>query len=155
MSPKLLMSLLLGIKSGVMLPIAAQAAVSPANVDLLTRRSPIEVEVVDLNQTAAQPIFVANNDFDNQRSNDNQRNSDSGQRSLRLPGIRRQIPLRGQQIRVIQQNNDSRRNNDGQRNNDTRRLYNRLPASIRRQVPLRRQPIRVIQPIRGLRQISR
>ncbi|MBL1176739.1 hypothetical protein [Pantanalinema sp. GBBB05] len=134
MNPKLLISLLLGIKAGVLLPMVSQAAVMPSTTDLLDRRSSIEVEVVDLNQTATQPILIADkNDSNNRRNNDSQRNRDS------------------------QRNNDSRRNSyrdNYYRDSYYRQRFNQLPSSLRRQIIWRgQQPIRVIQPGRGVRQI--
>lgn len=131
MNPKLLISLLVGIKAGVLLPMMAQAAVMPSTADLLDRRSGVEVEVVDLNQAAAQPILIAdNNDSNKRRNNDNRRNRDS------------------------QRHNDNRRNSDSYRDNYYRGRFNQLPSSIRRQIIWRgQQPIRIIQPGRGLRQI--
>lgn len=139
MNPKLLISLLVGIKSAVLLPMVSQAAVTPSTTDLLDRRSGIEVEVVDLNQTVAQPILIAdNNDSNKRRNNDSQRNRDS------------------------QRNNDSRRNSDsyrdnyyrGYRDNYYRQRFNQLPSGVRRQIIWRgQQPVRIIQPGRGLGQI--
>ncbi|PZU94702.1 MAG: hypothetical protein DCE90_14260 [Pseudanabaena sp.] len=79
MNPKLLMSLFLGVKASLFLPIASFAAVTEPSSYQSNRQSPIKVEVVELNQNA-QPLLIADRNNDNKRNRDNKRNSDKGKK---------------------------------------------------------------------------
>ena len=102
MNPKLLLSVLLGFKASLLLPLASIAAVTePASLQL-NQRSGVEVEITELNQDS-QPTLIANSDRgnkDNKRSKDyDNRNS----RNSRTVIYRQPATVIRQPVRVIRQ----------------------------------------------------
>ncbi|MEX0270970.1 hypothetical protein AB3R30_17665 [Leptolyngbyaceae cyanobacterium UHCC 1019] len=96
MNPKLLMCLFLGIKSAFLFPMVSQAAVSASPSNQPNRQSAIEMDVVNLSQSASQSVLIADRN-DNRRNNDNRRSNDNrrdNDNARRLVPIRVQQPIR-------------------------------------------------------------
>ena len=118
MNTKLLMSLFLGVKASLFLPIAAFAVI-PESIAYQSPRSPsIQVEVVDVNQSS-KPTLVADRNSDDRRNNDNRRNNDK------------------------RRNND--RDHDQVKDHDNRRTSGNTHHRVIRSIPVQVIPIRVIQ----------
>ncbi len=120
MNPKLLMSLFLGVKASLFLPIAVFAANPESSTYQSPRSSSIQIEVVDTHQ-GAKPVLVADRNSDDRRNSDDHRNN--GNRP----------------------NNDQQRNNDQGKDYDNRRTSDNTQHRVIRTKPVYVIPIRVIR----------
>jgi hypothetical protein len=103
MNPKLIMSLLLGVKASLFLAISPSfAAVSEASISAAPRQSSLQLEVTELNQdTKPELIAGRNSDDRGNRDRKDRKNKDSDNRNSRQIIYRQPIRSR-QPVQVIQ-----------------------------------------------------